>query len=145
MLEIYNEVTGYLIVDLKHAQLDLKLNSSCSLLGFNLLEKLLGKHRHDSFVDAIAEDRPALPAASLTVRKQGGVVPFPGILQDPFSQVVEHLFLVAELASIGMTLVRHLVAVPAVLAPVIAPVAVVKGKRFRLIGILWVGDFCACS
>ena len=47
-----------------------------------------------------------------------------------------HLFLVAELASIGMTLVRHLVAVPSVLAPVIAPVAVVKGKRFRLIGIL---------
>ena len=47
-----------------------------------------------------------------------------------------HLFLVAELASIGMTLVRHLVAIPAVLAPVIAPVAVVKGKRFRLIGIL---------
>ena len=47
-----------------------------------------------------------------------------------------HLFLVAELASIGMTLVRHLVAVSSVLAPVIAPVAVVKGKRFRLIGIL---------
>ena len=47
-----------------------------------------------------------------------------------------HLFLVAELASIGMTLVRHLVAISSVLAPVIAPVAVVKGKRFRLIGIL---------
>ena len=50
-----------------------------------------------------------------------------------------HLFLVTELASVGMTLVRHLVAVPSVLAPVKAPVAVVKGKRFRLIGILKTG------
>ena len=47
-----------------------------------------------------------------------------------------HLFLVTELASVGMALVRHLVSVPSVLAAVKAPVAVVKGKRFRLVGIL---------
>ena len=51
-------------------------------------------------------------------------------------ETLSHLFLVTELAPIRMTLIRHLVSVPTVLAPVIAPVAVVKGKRFRLIRIL---------
>ena len=49
---------------------------------------------------------------------------------------LSHLFLVTELASVGMTLVRHLVSVSSVLASVKAPVAVVKCKCFRLIRIL---------
>ena len=49
---------------------------------------------------------------------------------------LSHLFLVTELASVGMTLVGHLVSVSSVLASVKAPVAVVKCKCFRLIWIL---------
>ncbi len=44
-----------------------------------------------TFVDAIAEDWVALPAAGLSVREEGGVEALPGIVQNTPTQVLEHL------------------------------------------------------
>jgi hypothetical protein len=44
-----------------------------------------------TFVDAIAEDWVALPAAGLSVGEEGGVEALPGIVKDTPTQVLEHL------------------------------------------------------
>ena len=44
-----------------------------------------------TFVDAIAKDGVALPAAGLSVGEEGGVEPVPRVVQDTAPQVLEHL------------------------------------------------------
>ena len=46
-----NLICVHLVVDLEHAELDLELDPSFCSLRLDLLEKLLRKHRHDSWID----------------------------------------------------------------------------------------------
>ncbi len=49
------------------------------------------KSIHMTFVDAVAEDWVALPAAGLSISEEGGVEALPGVVQDTPTQVLEHL------------------------------------------------------
>ena len=90
---LHQEVPNILIVNLQHGESHFK-GDSCALLGIDIFEYCISKHRYESFVDPVAEDRVALATPSLAVGKQRGIESLPGIRDETLSQVIEHFALV---------------------------------------------------
>ena len=89
----HQQVPGNFIVNLKHGESHLE-GDSAALLGINVFEDCISKHRDESFVNAVAEDRITLAAARLAVGKQRGVESLPSVGYQALAQVIEHFALV---------------------------------------------------
>lgn len=64
----------------------------------NATEYFVACHWHDTFVFAVADHGITLSTASLAVRKQTAVVPFPSVVEDLLSKFVIDILLVCILA-----------------------------------------------